>query len=372
MNYRFVSQTLNRSENRYGLYLTAAMVAFLLMALAAIYVTPALETSNHGTGYQQLSDTPFDFDSSNPLKFRILTPLLAHILFFRGERYIFFPLLISVFFLMSVYIHFRREDFTPSESLGTTVLMAFSTTILFTLHFQGYTDTTSYLLIWLCLIVKAPPLRALFFTLALLNHESNAFCFPFLVYRPWEADFSWRRALSNGFWLSLSFIPILVFRWYVTSQTEVALSSSFYLNPQRIKTVVWRVGRLLPIGVFEAFRLFWIIPISAAGILWKHKKHPQACWIGLVVLCVGLQLLLASDTSRLIGLAFPAVLFGAKVLREHLKIISFERLLWLLILLNFIVPVYYVGQQSMYPLYPLPVSLILQALGVDAWHLWWR
>jgi hypothetical protein len=338
-------------------------------------VTPAYRTVNLGVSYEMLSTKPFDFGTHNALQNRILTPLLAHILFFGGNLYLFFPLLVSVVFLATVYIHFRRDSYTPTESIGVTALMAFSTPVLCTLHFQGYTDTMSYLLIWLCLIVKPLSLRCFFFSLALLNHESNAFCLPFLVYRPWEDGYNPRRTILYAVCFLVSFAPALAYRWYVTSQTEVLYSTDIYLNTHKFADPVSKfiqAARLLPIGVFEAFRLFWFIPICAVALLIKRNLYGRAFWILLVVVCVSLQLLIANDTSRLIGLAFPAVLMGTLVLKTHLSAVPFERGIWLLIILNFFVPVYYVDRGSMCPFLPLPVSLILRAIGVDAWSLWWK
>jgi hypothetical protein len=175
MNLHHYSRVLDKVESRFGLYPTGFLLGMALVGIAAVYVTPAFHTVSLGAFYEILSLNPFNFPAANPLQLRILTPLLAYFLFFRGPLFLLFPLLVGVLFLTLIYTHYRKQDFGPLESLGMASLMAFSTPILHLLHFQGYTDTTSYLLLFLCLILIKTPLWFLFFGLAILNHESNLF-----------------------------------------------------------------------------------------------------------------------------------------------------------------------------------------------------
>ena len=61
-------------------------------------------------------------------------------------------------------------------------------------------------------------------------------------------------------------------------------------------------------------------------------------WLGAVVAGALAQLLVAHDVSRLMGLAFPAVLKGAEFVRSERGEAASNRLLWSLILLDFLVP----------------------------------
>lgn len=371
MNLQQYSRVLHKIESQFGLYPTAFLLGVMLLGIAAIYVTPALHTINLGAFYEILSLNPFNFQAANPLQLRILTPLLAYLLFLRGSLFLLFPLLVGILFLALIYIHYRKQNFAPIESLGMASLMAFSTPILCTLHFQGYTDTTSDLLLFLCFIFINSPLWFLFFGLAILNHESNLFAAPYLLWFDWQINSHWRGRAKSLILFGLSSAPFFLYRAYVARQTTVLFSPSFYLNMQNIQITAQLVARLLPIGIFEAFKLFWGFPFFAFLYLLRKKNYLQALWIFLVVLCAGLQLLIAHDTSRLIGLAFPCILFGAQVVRDELKSDLFEKKLWTVIGLNFLVPTYYVGLEIMIPFLPLPVSLLLNWLGVDSWRLWW-
>ncbi|MBI2570384.1 MAG: hypothetical protein HYV63_25575 [Candidatus Schekmanbacteria bacterium] len=367
-----VAQALADAEARLGLWGAAMLVGVFLLGICTIYVTPATQTVNHGALFESMSVDPFDFSRDNRVQLRILTPLVAHILFFRGPLYIFFPILVSIAFLGCVYAHFRREEFSHLESLGASAMIAFSTTLLFTLHFQGYTDTTSYVLVWLCLTSRSIVVNAILFSLALLNHESNLFCFPFLVYRPWEKEYGIRRAIQFLLLMLIACIPAQLYRSYVLSHADVMLTTSAYIKFERILHSIGMVSRLLTIGIFESFRAFWIVPVFAVITLLRKRIFDMAFWICLVIACASLQLLIATDTSRLLGLAFPAVLFGAKEIKKHAPDIPFERCLWVLIIGNFIIPIYYVGQDALYPFLPLPISLLLELFGINAWQLWWK
>lgn len=362
-----------RLEARWTLYPTAFLLALLLLLISSIYVTPALNTINWGECYQELSVTPFNFKVHNPVRLRILTPLLGYILFFRARFYIFLPLLTGVLFLASIYIYFRKNEFSQCESLGMSALMAFSSPILFVLHFQGYTDTTSYFLLFLSLIfIEKPYIWVTLFSLSLLNHESNLFAAPWLLFLALRQDKSFFKCVQVIVLLLISLLPLLLFRHYVTSQCNVLLSKGFYLSVQRMIHCWNTVARYLPLGFFEAFKLFWFFPMAAFLQLVVTKQMREAIWLCLVVTCASAQLLFATDTSRLLCLAFPAILMGAKRVRSLWGRDMFVRRLWLIIGLNFLVPQYYIGQSTAIPFYPLPVSLVLKfVFGVDAWGLWW-
>jgi hypothetical protein len=360
-------------ERRFGRYGAGLLIAVLLLAIAAVYVTPALQAVNHGVNYRALAVSPFDFKTSNDVRLRILTPLVAHYLFLRGDAYIVLPLLIGVLFLAAIYVHYRRQGYRGVEAAGIAALMAFTTPILFALHFQGYTDTTSYLLLFLTLVsLDRHWLWPVFYALALLNHEGNLFAAPMLLLAANRNGLRLSRTAVIVALLAAAIVPLALYRHYVQLHGHVQYNLDYYLNWKRLKDSIVFVGQLLPLGVFMAFKLAWSLPLTAlADCLGKRRVLDGAFFVG-TFLCAAAQLALASDTSRLLTLAFPAVLYGAEVVRERWGQEFFARRLWILIGLNFLVPQYYIGQWYAIPFFPLPVSLVLQhVFGVDAWKLWW-
>lgn len=364
----------------------AGLLGVILMAAAAVYVTPALQAVNNGIGYQALADNPFDF--SRPLmlrswdereriqyrdmmRLRILTPLVAHYLYFRGPAYIFFPLLVGVLFLAAVYIHARRQGFGGAEALGMAGLMAFTTPILFHLHFQGYTDTTTYLLLFLTLVFAGRWwLWPIFFALAILNHHSSPFLAPLLLLSPRRRT-HW---LATVLLLGLSVVPFYLYHQWARVHAGNLLDETLYLSRDHIRFTVNSVAQYLPLGAFEAFKPAWAFPLIAIAYLLQTRRWRYALFLAAAIVLAMLQMLFVWDTSRHISLiAFVAVLFGAEVVREKWGAPRFVRTLWVLIGFNFLVPQYYIGQATAYPFYPLPVSLILRfVFGIDAWDLWWK
>ena len=118
-----------------------------------------------------------------------------------------------------------------------------------------------------------------------------------------------------------------------------------------------------------AFKILWFIPLLS---WWEAKKRgDRAHLIGEALLIAGTfaQLLVASDTSRLVAAAFPCLIVGAWELLP--RDANRERQLWQLVALAFLVPTYYVGQERAVPLMPLPFTLLIERFYGGVWQLWW-
>lgn len=354
-------------EQKFGLYLSSILVAFMLLCIAAIYVTPALAPMQLGRGYATLSINPFDFSEQNNLRFRILTPLLAYFVGLRGSLYIVFPLIISLFFLSVTYYYLRKSE-TSIESFFITMLICFSSPILFLLHFQGYVDVTSYLLILLILIfIKKTIVWIPLMALLLLNHESNLFIIPGLLYFYYIHTPNKTKAIFYAaFGLVFAFIPFYFYRKYINEVSPVDYNFDMYYS--QINENIKSIATYFPIGFFYAFKLFWLFPLVAVYYYWKEKNRKQLLLFALIMLGALSQLLFASDTSRLIGLAFPILLFSGMKIKQQWGTTLFLKRTFYLVLINFLVPQFYVGQSVMIRFYPLPSSLILKYFfGIDTW-----
>ena len=360
-------------EQRVGVYGASLLIAVVLLAVAALYVTPAFQAVNHGINYQSLSVSPFDFSTPNDVRLRILTPLVAHCLFLRGDAYLALPLIVGLLFLAAIYVHYRTRGYNGAEATGIAALMAFTTPILFLLHYPGYTDTTSYLLLFLSLVsLDRHWLWPVFYALAVLNHESNLFAAPIILLAANRREFRLSRSLLVIVLLIAAIVPLALYRHFVQLHGQVQYDAAYYLNRERLHRSIVLVGQLLPLGIFMAFKLGWLFPLAALRHSFGQRRMLEGVFFIAAFVCALAQLALASDTSRLLTLAFPAVLVGAEVAREKWGQDFFAHRLWVLIGLNFLVPQYYIGQWFAVPFFPLPVSLILRhVFGVDAWKLWW-
>jgi len=85
---------------------------------------------------------------------------------------------------------------------------------------------------------------------------------------------------------------------------------SYYLTITNIRS---QIRGFLPTlwGIFLAFRLYWIIPLAALVLSIRRKDHSQAILLVLIVAGAGSLLLVAYDTTRLMCMAFPAILLGS-------------------------------------------------------------
>lgn len=368
-------------ERRLGSFGAGLVGGAVLLSFAAIYTTPAYQVINNGTYYAAMAIDPFAFADGNPFRHRILSSLIAHYLHLRGPSFIWFPILVSILFLGSIYSCFRQWQFSRSESWLVASLMAFSSPILFLLHFQGYTDVLSQLLLFLCYVFRG---RRLIWSsllgLALLNHESSAFSAPWILFFAARSTFLkagplGRRAASAGLLMDLlalvlAFVPLALLKVLAPLPSSPWEDGSYQ---GVIRLIQWNIGsiaRMAWLGVFEAFKLFWFLPLLA--IARAPKGAGKLLIAGLVLtFCAGaLQLLISHDTSRHMGYSFMTILLGAKYLKEVSPDRErFARNLLLLVAANLLVPQYYVGQHRAWPFLPLPVSLLLLLLGFDPWHM---
>jgi len=364
---------LEKLEVRLGLLGASICVSLFLLFLAGIYCAPAFELINHGMDYGGLALNPLDVEAGNRFQNRILTPILGFLLFLKGPAFIVLPLLFATAFISALYFHCRSLSIDAASVLGICCLIVFSSPILYTLHFAGYVDTTSYFLLFLCYIFRKQPIRVfLCYSLALLNHESNAFAMPWIILLSgYQSNASGTQHIKTGVAAVLAFVPFLMMR-HLFADSATHLQFDFYLNKSNLADSLWLQRDNLYYGIFQGFKLFWCFPIVATLLALKNKKFHTALLITGIVGCAGAQLLIAADTSRLMGLAFPAILIGAIEVWKYLKGIQFRRILLLLIIANVIIPQAFVGYGVIVPFHSLPVALYMKFyMGVDVWETAW-
>lgn len=82
-----ISHCLESVQKAVGLRATGIIIAITLLAIAAIYVTPAFQVVNNGRSFADLSVNPFA-RTSNMFGNRILSPFLAYLMGLRGPNFI--------------------------------------------------------------------------------------------------------------------------------------------------------------------------------------------------------------------------------------------------------------------------------------------
>jgi hypothetical protein len=360
------------AERRLGGVGACVLFGVLLVAAAAVYCAPAIHLVNHGILYGQLAVDPFDYSLNTPIRLRPLSPVLAYFMFLRGKWFMAFPLLAGALFLAVILRASRKHGLGGAESLGMAALMAFTSPLLFTLHFAGYVDTISYLFIALAVVgVGSDLVVAACVGLMLLNHDANLFILPWLFFHAGRRRPSWARRARLAVVVGVALLGVTLVRNWIASHATVEWQPTFYLNLAYLQENALLNVRGMWIGLFMTFKLLWVVPLLAAADLAVKKRRAELFDLSLAIFCGLGTILITSDTSRLPALAFPAILLGAAHLRSSaLPPPRFVRALWLVVALNLLVPQYYVGQNKPIVFFPLPVALVLKACGYDPWTDW--
>lgn len=343
-----------KSESLASRIVVAMLLGCVFLLLAALFSAVRLETFYHGNGFTRLSVDPFQLEGENDLRFRILSPLVGHLLYMRGPLFKYFMLFVLAVFFGLLYFFMRRKNLRPVEAIGIMLLFVFSTLSFYQLYFPAYTDPASFLLILLFMFNYKN--RIIAFTLLLLmlfNHENNIFLFPFFFLLLMGNDFSFKHILKIFMLFALAFLPYIIYRKVILMNTEVAFTTSYYFNPG---TMQWTREHVLPHlaeGIFQAFRLAWLLPIFAIGISIYKKQYRNTLLMIVVLVFVFSQLLIAWDISRLVGMAFPVIILSALQVRAFIGSEKFLLLVYAIILLNFFIPSYCIGALDPIPYKPL-------------------
>ena len=339
-------------EERSSLAAASLALAAVLMACAILYVGFSQLPVYHGVYYAELASDPFQ--QGNPNAYRILTPLLAYLLGLRGDRIIIFNALVALALLALVYYFSRRRECSPSLSLAVAAMMALSMPTLFTLFYGGYTDSTSYLLIFLMLVFgDRPTWFWLFLLLGLLNRESVIFLLPFFALLHWRKLKSRRAFLKSTLCgLACVFVGYFLFRLLISSHAMVKHSVSFYLEPLAQDPFYWlrQSAQSYAVGLFSAFKLFWVLPIVGLFCAARRRDYFALLLIVAPVVCAAAQSLIAVDTSRMIAMSFPTLLISVSVIRRETGDSLLSTGLLLLVLINLVVPQSYVTSNDIFPM----------------------
>jgi hypothetical protein len=354
---------LNRAEKRIGAPLTGTLVSFVLMILGGLYASENILPLNFGQVYAALSENPFDFRNPSSLHFRIFSPVLGYILLLRGNL---FPILThgaSLIFLTTIYVHLRRRSFKAVDALGFTFMMAFSINVLNEIHFPGTTDPVSYLLIlWTILNLRKPVVWGVCFALALANHEANLFALPWLLLMVLMENSRTKERIAAIFTLALACIPGIMLRIALSKAINSSLpfSADFYFSKSNLLMNMREILPTLWLGIFSAYKLAWFFPLAAIMIHIHSGEKGRAFVLTAIVICAMAQVFFAKDITRLMGLAFPAVLLGAQSVRAKWGEDAFRIRMWGLLLLNLLVPQATAWGNQIIIFYPLPYTMFVQ------------
>ena len=320
------------------------LISVILILCVSRVTTVNVKTAHHGNEYTMLSEHPFDFSKDNDLQLRILSPLSGYLLFMRGPLFSWYMIFILSVFLTAVYVFLRRNKLTAVNSILVEAVLAFSTLVFYQLYFPAYTDPGSFLLIILLMMFNQNRIGpVVLLSLMLFNHESNIFLFPFFFIYLLNRNYSWRNIFTIAMIFLIAFIPYLAYREYVVSHVKLNFTLSYYTDPANMQWTREHVFPNLANGIFQSFRLAWLLPIAAIIIDIYEKRTTELLLILSAIVFVMLQFFIAYDISRLSALAFPAILLGSLRLNEYFGARKFGMFVALIFFLNLFIPAYCVG-----------------------------
>jgi len=305
----------NGQQRRLGPVAWSALVAVALMVAASLEVAPALHVTGMGAAYAELATDPFGA-AGNPVHHRILTPLIAHLAGLRGEGIIVVNLAAAALLLLAVHLHFLRRTADPGLALLAAAALAFSLVTLTTVHYGGYTDSLTYLLIFLIWWARRRAwLLGALFLLALFNRESTLLLVPwFLWVRVAGAPRPGRALAASLAVLALATAIYTVVRTqWLAADTTTGYGLAFYVDPflQDPTVSLRRTCGLWTLGLITVFGVLWAIPLVAA-VRPGPGRGPFVRSAAVLLGCGFAQLLFAVDTSRMWTVAFPVMILALR------------------------------------------------------------
>jgi hypothetical protein len=358
-----ISGFLFRIESRFGLAATSVIVTLILTGIAVIYVQPVFKTAFHGLLFRDLSLHPFSFQVENHLQYRILGPLLGYVLFLRGDLFFILPIVFIIMFPAAAYYIFRKKGIEPVDSFFMTCFIAMSCVILLPLVAPGYTDVITWFFIFLAFSnAKQTWKGAIFFALALLNHESSLVLLPGLILYSWRLQKSGFAKII--FIYLIACIPHLLYRQYVDAQVNTLYSVIYYLSENNFWFVMRKLVMYLPAAIFYAFKLWWIFPVCFVAWAIHQKKFLECCIIACITGGGFMLAFIGYDFTRMVVIAFPAVLISYEWFKEILEKERLRKLTVVIIVLNFFILQYQFNYDGAQPMFPWILNKISAMAGI--------
>ncbi len=359
--YNYVNSRLQNFELRFGPTATSVAVGLSLFLAACIYVRPGIQASTGlGQFYAELARHPFFAYTTNLVGYRFLTPLISYSVGLRGELIIITNLIIAALFIMVVYRCFRKLSEEPADAFIAASVVAFSLVTLTTIYYSGFCDSLTYLIIFLMWWWRRYTLPFWFlFLLGMFNRESILFLLPWFLYIRLEGSPNRRRqllfdALANAL---VAAIVIWVRDWQ-SGNMRVTYDTEFYLGPLTNDPLFYFRGSFPQsiLGFATVCKLLWALPVVWVVSQWRADQTLRLKEPIILVVCSGLQLFIAWDSSRLWTMSFMVVLVALQQMFQSPDK-SYRSWIFVLLLLNFIAPSYFTAEHIVEHMRTLPDTL---------------
>ncbi len=350
----YLNNLLINAEKKSSPLLVALLIGLLILLIAMLLTTPQFEPIYHGAVFSRMAEAPFDFTQNYALQNRILAPLIGHLIFLRGNLFVVLPLIFAALLLGTMYYFLRLKEHSPKLALLITACFGFSALMLTPLISPGYTDTVTYFFLLLAFIYidVSIPATAIFFSLALLNHEQSAFLLP--------AIFCYARYLKKNWvtafiYLFLSLIPAIIYRTWISTETSPEYSVDFYLSNQNLEACMASWNKI-PLGIFFSFKLLWIFPFWAMAVSIQKKEFLFTATLLAGLLFPLLQYVIAYDITRMYLICFPLVLLSILYLLKLKTTKQIVPFILVVFIVNLLIPFAMMAREGLFFFYPFWIS----------------
>lgn len=368
--YNRIDQFVVRNERRWNRWWWMVIVAVGLLVAAAIYVRPEGGYVGAGVSYEQLARNPFDFSTGNRLAFRIMTPLISYLIGLPGKLFIITNLIITVIFIGIVYDYFRKTAPRPGDAFMAAVVLTFSTAILVNVGQSGWCDVLTYLAVFgMWRWRRNVWLYALFFILAVFNHERVLFLLPWLVLvRIQGSDRKFRAAVVTTAVIVVGLALYFLFRRHISGEAPPVYTLAYYFQPMLKHPLGWLAKPLayLWLGLLTVFKLLWIVPVMAWYGLRKEGRKREALMLILPMVLASFQLIIAWDTTRMFTLGFMTIILALDYLFKSDRV-NIRKWLPGLIILTLFIPQLYTASNIAVIMPSTPVNLLRMLIGGGGW-----
>jgi hypothetical protein len=255
--------------------------------------------------YRKLSETPY---APSGLQSRSLMPFLAGLVGLGGSGYGYFSLVIVILFLAALAFYLIRSTGCQATALMGVILLGTIPVTEFNLYALGWPDQFCGLMFLLGLIV--PAFAVVFSVIGIFAHEY------YLVLLLGSLAVTSSPMIRRVSHLLLPLLVVLgskmLFDFPPGGDGVPASIRGFLEAPlSQIR------GQPMFSGFLSAMKVFVFLVPCAGWVLWRSDK--TAVWKIVVPFCLaGSCTLIAHDTTRIWGLALPALVFTVQSLsRNH-------------------------------------------------------
>ena len=293
---------------------------------------------------------------STTIAWRLLPPLVCHLLRLPGRTPLALPWLGAVALVGYVSVLFRRRLDDWRYVAGGTLLLATTFAVLVTFRWPGLNDSW----VWLGLLTVAFGRAAWAVPVACLLcpwvDERFLIGFPlaWLVGRFERGrDWDWP-ATREGLWL----LPYAALRIWLGRHDDAAHQQSHLALAIFIPQIITLVP-MLPIGWWMGLRAAWL-PVAYA--CWTTPPGRRALGAATLIVTVVLTIGLSYDLSRSISILVPVVLLGCFEYARRAPA-SAPRMILALGVANLFIPAAMVMDQDIETICPLPSEILRLYIG---------